>query len=188
MDMEWVSGLQMSSGGTNKTDTFRTKRKMEYIKANQKDTEQIAMLVQATITEIYPQYYPQEVVDFFCRLHCKENISKDIETGAVGILVKDNIIVGTGCYKENHITRVYVKPEYQGQGYGSYIMQCLENKIGLKYDKVCLDASLPARQLYEKRGYKTRKHERWSVENGVMLVYEVMEKALKSEGTAKNEN
>ena len=151
---------------------------MEYIKATEKDTEQIVELVQNTIRTIYPKYYPKEVVDFFCKLHCKENIFRDIESGFVGILQNNNVIIGTGCYKENHITRVYVKPEYQGQGYGSYIMQCLESKIALKYDTVYLDASLPASHLYEKRGYQTIKHERWNVENGVILVYEVMEKAL----------
>lgn len=130
---------------------------MEYIKATEKDTEQIVMLVQDTIRTIYPKYYPREVVDFFCEFHCKENISKDIENGSVGILLKDNMIMGTGCYKDNHITRVYVKPECQGQGYGSYIMQCLENEISLKYDTVYLDASLPASHLYEKRGYQTIK-------------------------------
>ena len=82
------------------------------------------------------------------------------------------MIVGTGCYDDNHITRVYVKPGFQGQGYGSHIMQCLENEISLKYDKVNLDASLPACHLYEKRGYQTIKHERLNVENGVILVYE----------------
>ena len=49
---------------------------MEYIKAVTKDTEQIAALVQDTICEIYPKYYPREVVEFFCELHSKENISK----------------------------------------------------------------------------------------------------------------
>ena len=57
-------------------------------------------------------------------------------------------------------------------------MQCLENAIGLKYEAVYLDASLPASHLYEKRGYKTIKHESWNVENGVVLVYEIMEKRL----------
>lgn len=151
---------------------------MEYIKATKKDTEQITALVQDTIQTIYPKYYPKEVVDFFCRLHCEENIARDIEAGLVGVLRDDNRIVGTGCYKENHITRVYVKPPCQGQGYGSYIMQCLESEIASRYDTVELDASLPASHLYEKRGYKTVKHGRWNVENGVVLVYEVMEKTL----------
>ena len=38
---------------------------MEYVKATEKDLEQISMLVKDTIQEIYPKYYPQEVVDFF---------------------------------------------------------------------------------------------------------------------------
>ena len=88
----------------------------------------------------------------------------------------DNVIVGTGCHKNNHITRVYIKPQYQGKGYGSNIMQCLEDEIARNYDSVNLDASLPACRLYEKRGYKTIKHENYEVGNGVILVYEIMEK------------
>ena len=151
---------------------------MEYIKATEQDAEQITALVQETIKIIYPKYYPKEVVDLFSQLHCLENIKKDVVDGRVGILKADNEIVGTGCFKENHITRVYVKPSVQRKGYGSYIMECLEREIGLQYDTVNLDASLPACCLYEKRGYKTVKHERWNVENGVILVYEIMEKRL----------
>ena len=117
-------------------------------------------------------YYPKEVVDFFCELHCEENIFKDIMSGLVGVLKRNDEILGTGCYKDNHITRVYVNPAFQKQEYGSYIMQCLENEIGLCHDKVYLDASLPASHLYEKRGYKTLKHERWNVENGEVEISE----------------
>ncbi len=60
-------------------------------------------------------------------------------------------------------------------------MQCLEDEISLNYDTVYLDSSLPASRLYEKRGYHTLKHEQWKVENGVILVYEVMEKSLPSD-------
>lgn len=157
---------------------------MEYIKATENDTEEIFMIVQDTIQTIYPRYYPKEVVEFFCALHCKENISKDIRGGFVGVLRDDNGIVGTGCYKHDHITRVYVRPKYQGRGYGSYIMQCLENEIGVKYDMAYLDASLPASHLYEKRGYQTIKHEKWNVENGRILVYEVMAKPLPNQSTS----
>lgn len=151
---------------------------MQYIKATEPDLDQIVTLVQDTIKTIYPKYYPKEVVDFFCEHHCRENIAKDVKDGVVGVLLVDDEIVGTGCYRNNHITRVYVNPAYQKQGYGSYIMQCLEDEIGLHSDTVCLDASLPASHLYEKRGYNTIKHERHTVANGVVLVYEVMEKRL----------
>lgn len=149
---------------------------MEYIKATKKDAEKIYDLVQATIRTVYPKYYPKEVVDFFCEHHSFEKITADIEDGLVGVLFCDDKMVGTGCYRDNHITRVYVAPEFQGKGYGSYIMQCLENQIGTEYDSVYLDASLPAAHLYEKLGYKTIKHDKWPVDKGAVLVYEVMEK------------
>lgn len=51
------------------------------------------------------------------------------------------------------------------------------------YDSVELDDSLPASHLYENREYKTVKHEKCNVENGVVLVYEIMEKPLVSVNT-----
>lgn len=151
---------------------------LKYIKAMVTEAQQIFELVQDTIKTIYPKYYPKEVVDFFCELHCKDNIVRDINCGSVGLLYHGNCLVGTGSYQENHITRVYVTPAFQKQGFGSYIMQCLEAEIGQKHDTVYLDASLPASHLYEKLGYKTMKHDKWNVENDVVLVYEVMEKQL----------
>lgn len=151
---------------------------MKYIKATEEYVEQIYSLVQDTIMRIYPKYYPKEVVKFFCELHSKENILEDIKNGCVDVLLVDDNLVGTGSYKDNHITRVYVAPDFQGRGYGSYIMDNLENIIALKNDTVYLDASLPASSLYENRGYKTIKHHKWNVDNGAVLVYEVMEKQL----------
>lgn len=154
---------------------------MKYIKATLEFTEQIYELVQDTIKTIYSKYYPKQVVDFFCELHRKENIVKDIEGGCVGIFLNDNEIVGTGSYKDNHITRVYVAPDCQGKGYGSYIMNCLENEISKHYEVACLDSSLPASSLYEHRGYMTVKHEKYILDNEVVLVYEIMEKQLRKE-------
>ena len=62
-------------------------------------------------------------------------------------------------------------------------MECLEADIAKNHESVELDASLPASHLYEKRGYKTVKHEKWSVENGVVLVYEIMEKPFAGANT-----
>ena len=57
-------------------------------------------------------------------------------------------------------------------------MKNIEEQIREKYNKAYLDASLPAVALYEKLGFVTVKHERYPVENGVILAYEVMEKGL----------
>ena len=79
----------------------------------------------------------------------------------------------------NHITGLYVLPTYQKQGFGSYIMDCLEMEISKKFDVAVLDASLPAVFLYEHRGYKTVGHGIYELENDVKVVYDVMEKNLK---------
>lgn len=85
----------------------------------------------------------------------------------------DRTIVATGCFVDNHITRIYVLPEHQKKGYGTFIMKNIEVQISEKYDKEYLDASLPAAALYEKLGFSTVKHECYPVENGVILAYEV---------------
>lgn len=150
---------------------------MEYIKAKKEDAEKIFDLVQGTIRTVYPKYYHAEVVDFFCSLHQKESVIADIEKGSVYVLLCDNRIIGTGTCIENHITRVFVNPEYQGRGHGSYIMEQLESEISKKYDTAQLDASLAACILYHHRGYKTVMHERVNLKNAI-LVYEIMEKSL----------
>ena len=109
-----------------------------------------------------------------------ENITEDVKNGNVGVLYVGDEMVGTGSFTGGHITRVYVLPKHQGKGCGTFIIQSLEKEISKRYDKAELDASLPAAQLYEKLGYKTVKHERFPVENGVILVYEIMEKRLTS--------
>ncbi len=136
-------------------------------------------VLHTAIKTIYPKYYPKEVVDFFCRHHSKEHISDGIASGNMGVLADGNVIVGTGCFDNHHITGVYVLPSYQKQGCGTQIMNCLENEISKKYDTVVLDASLPAACLYEHRGYKTVGHGIYELENDVKLVYEIMEKRLR---------
>ena len=152
---------------------------MKYIRATSDMANDIQNVLHTAITTIYPKYYPKEVVDFFCRHHSKEHILKGIVSGNMGVLVDNDVIVGTGCFDGNHITGVYVLPAYQNQGCGSYIMNCLEKEISKIYDTVILDASLSAACLYEHRGYKTVGHGRYELENDVKLFYEIMEKKLK---------
>ena len=123
---------------------------MKYVKATNDLIESVCNLVQNTIKTVYPKYYPLEVVDFFCELHSKENITNDISSGNLYVLYDNDILVGTGSFRENHITRVYVSPEHQGRGYGTYIINQLEKSIKGSFDVAVLDASLPAVMLYEK--------------------------------------
>lgn len=139
---------------------------MIYELAKLEELRAVYDVVQQTIKTIYPRYYPMEVVDFLCEHHSEDVIAKDIKNGYVSVLKIDGTIVATGCFVDNHITRVYVLPEHQKKGYGTFIMKNTEVQIGEKYDRAYLDASLPAAALYEKLGFATVKHECYLVENG----------------------
>ena len=151
---------------------------MEYIRATEDMTEQIKGVLHSSIRTVYPRYYPQEVVEFFCSLHNIEHIKEGIASGNMGVLVLDGEIVGVGCADGSHITSVYVKPSAQGKGCGTFIMDHLEKHIAESHPTAVLDASLPAALMYEHRGYKTTGHGIMDLDNDVRLVYEVMEKEL----------
>lgn len=154
---------------------------MELRQAKKQELEMIYDLVQKTIQEIYPKYYLKEIVDMFCNHHSKENIAKDIEEGNTYILSVDGKNVGTGTKVENHITRVYVLPVFQKRGYGTFIMNSLEDMIKEKYDFADIDASLPACILYSHLGYQTTDHGIGECENGIIQVYEIMKKQFPCE-------
>lgn len=127
------------------------------------------------------RFWEERLVDFFCRHHSKEHILEGIASGNMGVLADRGIIMDTGCYDGNHITGVYVLPDYQKRGCGSRIMDCLEAEISKKHAAVLLEASLSAVCLYEHRGYKTVGHGVFELKNDVRLVYEIMEKKLEAD-------
>ena len=151
---------------------------MKYITATTEMADGIRDVLHTAIKTVYPRFYPKEVVDFFCNHHSREHVLEGIASGNMGVLMDEDVIIGTGCYYGNHITGVYVLPKYQNKGCGTMIIDHLEREIAKKYDSVELDASLAAVILYEHRGYKTVGHGKYDLENGVKLVFEKMRKQL----------
>lgn len=152
---------------------------MEYTKATIDDMEEVYNFVQDTIQEVYPRYYPDEVVRFFSQQQCWENLERDVEDDRIYMLLDDESVIGVGSFEGNHITRVFVRTDYQRHGVGSLIMQRLEDRISREYESVHLESTLPAVIMFEKRGYRTVRHEKWTVRNGAVLVYPVMEKIFR---------
>lgn len=146
------------------------------ILANEQQVEEITNLVQCTIKEIYAKYYRDEVVSFFCKWHSKIRILEDVEAKKVYVMLDNDKIVATGTADGEHITRVYVLPNYQGCGYGSTIMDFLEQKIIKENGAAWLDSSLPAGKFYHSRGYVTKEHREYELDNDKILEYEVMRK------------
>ena len=145
--------------------------------AQPSDLDTVRKIVEKTINQIYPLYYPRDVVQLFLEHHAPDRILTDIDAGYVYLFLIDSaIVVGTGTIYGNEIRRVFVLPEYQGRGYGSVIMQQLEGMVFRTYRIVKLDSSLPAFGMYLKRGYKSHAWRKIVTPSGQFLCYHEMQK------------
>ncbi len=148
---------------------------MKIIQAIAGDFETVRQITQETIRAVYPRYYPAGAVDFFCRHHSDESIRTDIASGKVYLLFEEGKAVGTVTVSGNGINRLFVLPQCQHRGYGRALLDFAEREILLQYDTVRIDASLPAKQIYRKRGYREIEYHVIRTENGDYLCYDVME-------------
>lgn len=150
---------------------------MQIRKATSRDLECIRELTRETIGQIYPKYYPQGAVEFFLSHHCDGAILADIRNGAVylGVDEKDGI-VGTVTVKNSEISRLFVLPEQQRKGYGEALLAYAEKLVFAEYPAVTLDASLPAKAMYLKKGYQTAEFHCLPAEKMAFLCYDVMVK------------
>ena len=153
---------------------------MSINEAHLSDLDTVKRITYDTINAIYPHYYPSGAVSFFLYHHNEAGIRKDIEDSLVFLyLDRDGVAVGTVTVKENEILRLFVLPEYQGMGYGKELMCFAENRIAEKYDSIRLDASLPAKSIYLKYGYKETEYHIKDTGNGDHLCYDVMIKRIR---------
>lgn len=147
--------------------------------AKEQDQQAVYRIAQETIAAIYPRYYPKGAVDFFLQHHNHSAIERDIRSGCVFLAVNEaDTAVGTVTIREDEILRLFVLPEYQGVGYGKMLLDFAEAEVARQYEKIIVDASLPAKSLYLKRGYRETEYHRINTENGDYLCYDVMEKSV----------
>lgn len=150
---------------------------MEIRKAGMADLAAAGEIVRRTIAEVYPHYYPQGAVGFFLWLHSPERMKPDIAGGQVYLLFDKEVPVGTVTLREKELGRLFVPPEHQGQGYGRALLDFAEGVIGPRYGRIVLDASLPGKAIYLKRGYRVVDSKTERLENGDVLCWDVMEKS-----------
>ena len=146
--------------------------------AKEIDFDSVKNITQTTIWSVYPKYYPSGAVQFFSNHHSDDRIRADIVAEIIFLIEVDGTAIGTVTVADNEINRLFVLPDFQRKGYGRELMDFAEEIIRKKHDHIILDASLPAKQIYLKRGYVTAKYNMIETENGDYLCYDVMEKHL----------
>ena len=153
---------------------------MEFITAMPEHLGIAEQIVHCSIRTTYSLYYSQEIVDFFCnRIHTRENILRDISDGNLWLIREHGVFVGTGCVRGSELARLYILPEYQHRGFGSAMMDFMEQKAAEHHDTARLAPSSLAVDFYKRRGYKLVHHSVSTLEHGSELVYDIMEKKLK---------
>ena len=139
----------------------------------------VKSLIHRTIATCYPGHYCPEAVRFFENYHDEQAILGDARDGCTLVFEKAGRIVGTGTLAGNEIKRVFVDPACQRQGVGRLIMEQLENRAAATgVATVRLDASLPARDFYERLGYLVVENASREVENGGRLDFFRMRKPM----------
>ena len=136
----------------------------------------VAEIVEKTIRAVYPHYYPSGAVQFFLDLHQEDRIREAAGREKIYLAVEQGEIVGTGSIRRNEICRLFILPEYQAKGYGSRLMDLLEDRVFRQYQAIHIDASFPAESMYLKRGYRIKTYEKIETESGDYLCYHTMEK------------
>ena len=130
--------------------------KIQYRKATPGDVQRVWYVVRYTKDVIYPDYYTQAVVEYVDRYYTFEIIKNDIEQGRTRVLVKDGEIIATGSRVDNHIMRVYVLPEFQGQGFGSALVTALCGMLAPHFDHIRLgfvSTNPQSRHFWLKNGF-----------------------------------
>ena len=143
------------------------------------DCNIVKLITVTTINEVYPHYQPNGAVTFFLNHHNDENIANDISNNYVFLSSDlEGNTVGTVTVKKNEICRLFVLPQYQGNGYGREMLEFAEKEISKHYNEIIIDASLSAKAIYLKRGYKETEYHIIKTEQNDYLCYDVMKKHL----------
>lgn len=152
---------------------------MSIILAQECDLKVIKEISHTTIKAIYPHYYPSGAVNFFLNYHSNENIKRDILNKCCFLCKNEKqVIVGTVTIRNNEILRLFVLPQYQGNGYGKELLDFAEKIIAESYTEILIDASLSAKSIYLKRGYMEIEYHTIKTENSDFLCYDVMKKRV----------
>ncbi len=150
---------------------------MSIKKAGTEDFQIVKKITVETINAIYPHYYPKGAVEFFLGHHNDENILRDIENDKVFLCTdEEGNAVGTVTLNENEIGRLFVLPEFQGRGYGRELLEFSESAVSEKYDSIVLHASLPAKNIYLRRGFRITESHVINAPHGDYLCYDLMVK------------
>ena len=130
----------------------------------------------STCYATFPLAYRQHLLEDH---HSGDHILSEATEGLTLVIEYQGDIIGTGNIVNSRIQSIIIRPDMQRQGYGSELMQRLEqyarnNRISV----VQLSALTPARSFFERLGYQTINEHHFKAPNLRQFKYYIMEKRL----------
>jgi GNAT superfamily N-acetyltransferase len=119
------------------------------------DLAPLRRLIHETIDTCYSSVYPRRAVQFFKEFHSDKKIMERSKEGEILVVEEEGALVSTGTIVSGDIFGVFVRPQFQGRGYGRAVMCELEDRAKARgCTEVILSVSLPSRGFYERLGYE----------------------------------
>jgi N-acetylglutamate synthase-like GNAT family acetyltransferase len=143
------------------------------------DINAIQSLMEETISTCYatfPLAYRQHWMNDH---HSVDQILQEATEGLTLVMDCEGRIMGTGNITGNTIQSIIIRPDMQRQGYGTELLQRLEqyarnNRISV----LLLSALTPSRPFFIRLGYHTTSEQYFKAENLRQFKYFIMEKRL----------
>jgi N-acetylglutamate synthase-like GNAT family acetyltransferase len=143
------------------------------------DINALQSLMKETISTCYatfPLAYRQHWLEDH---HSVDHILQEATEGLTLVMECEGRIIGTGNIMGNRIQSIIIRPDMQRQGYGTELLQRLEqyarnNRISM----LQLSALTPSRPFFEQLGFNTVSEHYFKAENLRQFKYYIMEKRL----------
>jgi N-acetylglutamate synthase-like GNAT family acetyltransferase len=112
-------------------------------------------LIDRTITACYASY-PIEFRQHWVEEHNpQQHLLTESTEGYTLIIESNKQMIGTGTLLHDKIKRVFIHPDYQRKGYGTLVMQKLEQQARTNAIKMIrLSATSPSKPFFERLGYQ----------------------------------
>lgn len=132
-----------------------------YVREFKEDAMEVSALIARTLRETNIRDYSEEYIENDVKILTPEYlIQQSYWTHSYVVCDKDKIIgcgsIGPywGKEDESSLFRIFVLPEYQGQGIGRKIIETLEkDDYYMRAKRIEIPASITACQFYRKMGY-----------------------------------
>jgi N-acetylglutamate synthase-like GNAT family acetyltransferase len=144
------------------------------------DINAIQSLMNETISTCYatfPLAYRQHWMNDH---HSVDQILQEATEGVTLVMECEGRIIGTGNIIENRIQSIIIHPDVQRQGYGTELMQRLEQYArNTGISGVQLSALAPSQPFFKLLGYQTISEHQFTAPNLRQFKYYIMEKRIR---------